>query len=139
MTFDPEGWKNQPVQARPKPEQPLNGHKPLTESELDSLATLPPEELISLIKRICGAAGWLRLATLTEEELKAATRLRLAELALNCKDDKLALQAIGQLLDRLEGKPLQSVDLNAKIGIVQIVMEAGKRGKALLDQTPEKQ
>lgn len=114
-------------------------HKPLSERELDSLATLPPEALISLIKRICGAAGWLRLATLTEEELKAATRLRLAELALNCKDDKLALQAISQLLDRLEGKPLQSVDLNAKIGIVQIVMEAAKRGKVIDGAIQDKQ
>lgn len=40
--------------------------------------------------------------------------------------DIKGVAAIKELLDRTEGKPAQTVDLNQKIGIVQIVMEASK-------------
>lgn len=84
-------------------EKPTNA---LTASELAALEDMSKEELIALVRRIAGSCDMIPLALLSPDEIKASTRLRLADIALRNKDDKTALVAIQQLLDRLEGKPL---------------------------------
>ena len=111
------------------PETVTSDKDTLSASDMARLKDKTHDELITFIRTLTGALGMIPLGLLSQDELKACTRLRLAELAINCKDDKTALAAIGQLLDRLEGKPLQSVDLNQKVGIVAIVMEAAKLRK----------
>ena len=60
---------------------------------------------------------------MTPDEVKAATRLRLAVMAISNKDDKVALQAIQQLLDRLEGKPVgtaQQINIGSNGGETRV-------------------
>lgn len=76
----------------------------INDATLTKLDTMTPDELKALV-RLCNADR-IGIALMTAEEMKAATRLRLSEIALRNKDDKVALQAIQQLLDRLEGKPI---------------------------------
>jgi hypothetical protein len=80
----------------------------MDDAMLSSLGDMSKEELITLIRRICGASGGIELALMTQDEIKDATRLRLAGIAIRNPDDKVALQAIQQLLDRIEGKPVGS-------------------------------
>lgn len=80
----------------------------ITPETLSQLESMSKEGLISLIQCINGALGYIDIAMMTKDEIKDATRLRLAVIAIRNADDKLALQAIQQLLDRLEGKPVGS-------------------------------
>ncbi len=95
--------------------------KPISEDELARLGDMSREQLIALI-RLCNAEQ-IGIALMTTEEVKAATRLRLSVMAISNKDDKLALQAIQQLLDRLEGKPVgtaQQINIGSNGGETRV-------------------
>ncbi len=99
---------------------------------LDKLDKMPHKDLVKLFKQTAGAAGWVKLGLLSQDDIKAATRLRLANIALHNKNDETSLRAISQMLDRLEGKPVGTSptvqigttgDLNV---MIRLVDAAGK-------------
>ena len=95
--------------------QPAQQHDaPINAEDMARIEGMAREELIALV-RLCNAEQ-IGIALMTAQEVKDATRLRLAVMAITNKDDKLALQAIQQLLDRLEGKPVgtaQQINIGA--------------------------
>src|ERR1700735_2836563 len=111
-----DDWKNfTPRQNAPIDNRVTPDNNAITASELTKLDDMSKEELKTLVRRVCGASSYIELSFLSQEEIKEATRLRLADIALRNKDDKIALQAIQQLLDRLEGKPIGTAP-NINIG-----------------------
>jgi hypothetical protein len=102
-------------------ESPYKAQTALSDTQLAKLDNMTKEELIALI-RLCNAEQ-IGIALMTPDEVKAATRLRLAVMAISNKDDKVALQAIQQLLDRLEGKPLgtaQQINIGSNGGETRV-------------------
>jgi hypothetical protein len=84
----------------------------ITEAQLAQLDAMTPEQLKTLV-RACNADR-ISYAIMTDDERKLALRVKLMTLAMLAKDDKVALNAISQLLDRIEGKPTQAVDVTVE-------------------------
>lgn len=102
-------------------QNPSPSPAPLTGEELDRLEQMSREELIALVR--ASNAEYIAIGMMSQEEIKLNTRVRLAQIALRNKDDKVALQAIQQLLDRLEGKPIGTapqINLNGAGGETKI-------------------
>ena len=74
---------------------------------------------------------------LTDDELRKLAREKLSE-ALQAIDPQtqpeLTRKLAAEVKDRLDGRPVQAVDVTQKIGIIEIVMEAGKlRNNTVID------
>lgn len=102
--------------------------KPLSAVEIERLEGMTREELVGLVR--ASNAEYVGIGLMSQEEIKLSTRIRLAQIALRNPDDKVALQAIQQLLDRLEGKPVgtaQQININGsgptKIEVVLVNAE----------------
>ncbi len=67
---------------------------------------------------------------LSDDDLRLLAREKLSE-ALQAIDPRqcpeLTRKLCAEVKDRLDGRPVQAVDLTQKIGIVQIVLEASKQ------------
>lgn len=101
----------------------------VTSEELQKLDAMSKHELIALIKRVSGAIWGIGMMTEQEQEEALLTKFRMLALA---RDDAKEIVALGkEYFDRKRGKPMQSVDINQKIGIVAIVMEAAKQRKSI--------
>lgn len=130
MPIDPPPMKKLNVGVETK--QPA-----LTEAQLQKLADMSKEQLITLIKRVSGAMWGIGMQT--QEERDAAILLKLSILALTSEEAKDVVSTAKEYFDRSRGRPMQSIDVNQKIGIVQIVMEAAKLRNGsipLVDVTP---
>ncbi len=96
----------------------------LTAAELERLGDMTQQQLVGLIKRVSGAMWGIGMQT--QEERDAAILLKLSILALTSEEAKDVVSTAKEYFDRSRGRPMQSIDLNQKIGIVQIVLEAAK-------------
>ncbi len=96
----------------------------ITEGDLEKLEACSRDELISLIKRVSGAMWGIGLQT--KEDREDAMLLKLSIMALTSEEAKDVVSTSKEYFDRSRGRPMQSIDLNQRIGIVQIVMEASK-------------
>lgn len=103
MAIEPPPMKKVAVNTDNK-SNPFPSPAPLTGEKLERLEQMSSEELIALVR--ASNAEYVAIGMMSQEEIKINTRVRLAQIALRNKDDKIALQAIQQLLDRLEGKPV---------------------------------
>lgn len=95
--------------------------EPLPDADLSRLDAMSKEELVGLV-RLCNTVQ-IGYALLTDEERKLALRVKLMELAMKADDDKVALNAINQLLDRIEGKPVgtaQNINIGGNLGPMTI-------------------
>ncbi len=118
----------------------------LSPHDISKLESMTREELIGLIRKVfasgmlpSGLKGkdLLESSLMSSEELDEGILLRLQILALTSVEAKDVVSTAKEYFDRKRGRPQQSVDINQKIGIVAIVMEAAKRGKnQLIDLNP---
>ena len=111
-----------------KPKQPVIGvvldSNAIDPATLATLHTLDKEALIALVERMARQCGLV--ATMTQEETAQAMLDALAETALkpivygvNIKADiQSRISAIDKWLDRVRGRPAQSVDMTVKAAIV---------------------
>lgn len=107
-----------------------------SETDLQNLEGMSRECLINLIKRVSRAV-W-GVGAMSPAEREEAILLKLSILALTSTEAKDVVSTAKEYFDRSRGRPMQSIDLNQKIGIVQIVLEASKlmdKEKPLLDIT----
>lgn len=103
---------------------------------LDAIDTMDAEQLRKLIRTVAGAiwgvkaisgAELLKNALAKDDELYEALMLKGITLALNASEWREFNALATFWAERKRGKPQQSVDVTGKIGIVDIVLEAGRR------------
>lgn len=80
------------------------------------------------------AAVFKFIPDMDDDQLRKLSREKLSK-ALQAIDPieqpAMTLKLCAEMKDRLDGKPGQAIDITGKIGIVQLVLEAGKREKQL--------
>ncbi len=76
--------------------------------DLSMVNTMTKDELISIIKTICGAR-WGEIALMTKDERMEAAKLKLWHGGLTEKEISKALPALNAAMDREVGKPMQHV------------------------------
>lgn len=94
----------------------------LPEIDIDKLEGMTKEQLITLLKTIYVAIGWVDIALMDKSTVAEAMRLELARIALSPlvagtslkADIQSKLAAIDKWLDRTEGKPLQTQVIEQK-------------------------
>ncbi len=103
---------------------------PLSADDMARLGEMGREELILLIKTICGAR-WGEVALMTKEERLEAAKLKLWHGGLTEKEIYKALPALNAAMDRDIGKPAQSIamkveDDRKKLSIEDLIFLASK-------------
>ena len=86
--------------------------EPLSDAEVEALATLPAGELIALVRASLGAAKYIRYGLLTQAERMEAARMKLYDKGMTAEEVREIVPALDKWMDRTEGKVSQSVDLN---------------------------
>lgn len=98
---------------------PRQNPKPVLDTpDLSRIEHLSKPELISLVERMSRQCGLV--ASMTEEELAQAMMDKLAHTALS-SNGKDTLNAIREWLDRVKGKPIQSVNVSEKKTISLVI------------------
>lgn len=129
--LDPANYTMKP----PKTRVVSQPNTPIDEQTLSQLDKMDATALKLLIQRVSGAMWGVGLKT--QEQRDEAILLKLSILALTSEEAKDVVATAKEYFDRSRGKPVQSVDINGKIGIVQIVAEMGKRKPAItIDAQP---
>ena len=117
-----------------------------TSEEVAKLEAMDRVELVALVRRIY-KAGWgygkltgkdlLEMALKTKDEAYEALKLTALTLAHNAKDWREFHALATFWSERERGKPVQSVNANVTIGVLEIVDEIDKRRKEkVIDITP---
>lgn len=103
---------------------------PANAIDLTAIDGMDATALRKLIRRVSGAMWGVGLQT--PEQREEAMLLKLSILALTSQEAKDVVSTTKEYFDRVRGRPSQSIDLNQKIGIVAIVMEAAKLRKDMV-------
>lgn len=97
----------------PQHQPALADSSPISAGDLARLDGMSREELVGLV--MASNADKISYALLSPQVRIMAYRMRLHDMAMNAKDDKVALNAINQISDRMEGKPIGTAT-NINIG-----------------------
>ncbi|HSY75865.1 MAG TPA: hypothetical protein VK890_03345 [Bacteroidia bacterium] len=112
--FDKDPLTGDPIPKSNKREDETRPQKSPPDIDLANLEGMTREELITLVRRVCGAR-WAEIITMTRAEQAIAMKDRLAHIALTA-EVKEALNAIDKFLDREEGRARQQIELTGKDG-----------------------